>query len=136
MPVIPIRIYLYAAVLALIAGSLWYNVHQHRAYLKLQTADAVQLQQLRDANATFTTTLGRLKTSAAECEAGRIEDQAKTKAALDQRDAEQRRIAAALAKAKSDLALQLAGRCRTWAEQATCGLPDLSTWTTTPSTTP
>ena len=123
--------YVCAFLAALLVSSLGMNAYQRQSYKRLKAEDLAKVEQLVDANATFSTTLGNLKTSVAECQAGRIADQAATKAALAKRDTAQQKLTRDAATARSSLARELAGRCRSWAEQPSCGLPLSTPWSPT-----
>ena len=117
---------------ALVAGFGWHLKAEHTAVkaavTKIEAKDKSiidQAKQVRDdalaANATNQDTIKQLQDSQAQCEAGRIADQAAQAKAMAERDRAATASAQAFARARAELDALHNGRCATWASQPACG---------------
>jgi hypothetical protein len=117
---------------ALLVGLGWHWKAEHAAVkaaaAQVEAKDKALIAQANDvrdqalaANATNQDTIKRLQGAQAQCEAGRIADQAAQARAMADRERAATASAQAFARARAELDALHAGRCASWANEPACG---------------
>lgn len=111
-----------AAVSAALALSVRINLHQHAAAAVASAQARGELDRATDANRSGLAAIAHLRVSLAQCEAGRLVDEARQVSVLADHGQKFATLNARYGAARAALAAQNAGHCRDWAAQPACGV--------------
>lgn len=129
------------SLLSIIPGKVWAGVAiagaliigvggiHHRGFksgvasmqAKLDAA-TLRASQAEAANSSAAGVIARLRLDKQSCESGRLADQTAAAKALAGNDAQSAAILTQLKRTKAQIEAVMRGECKTWAEQASCGI--------------